>query len=49
MLLWLLIGLVAGAALALALYILIHRARLKGRKEQILVEAEREGEAIKKE
>ena len=49
MLLGLLIGLVVGAALALAIYIIINKMRLKGKKEQILVEAEREGEAIKKE
>ena len=49
MLTGLLIGLVVGALLALAIYIPVHRARLKGRKEQILLDAEREGEAIKKE
>ena len=49
MLLGLLIGLAVGAALALAIYIIINKMRLKGKKEQILVEAEREGEAIKKE
>ena len=49
MLTGLLIGLVVGALLALAIYIPVHKARLKGQKEQILADAEREGEAIKKE
>ena len=49
MLTGIIIGLVLGAVLALTIYILIHKARLKGQKESILLEAEKEGEAIKKE
>jgi ribonucrease Y len=39
----------AGAAVALAIYITLHRRSLKGRKEDILEQAELEGENIKKE
>ena len=39
----------AGAAVALAIYITLHRRSLKGRKEEILEQAEIEGENIKKE
>jgi ribonucrease Y len=39
----------AGAAVALAIYITLHRRSLKGRKEEILEQAELEGENIKKE
>ena len=49
MLTGILIGVVIGAVLALAIYITITKIRLKGRKEQILMDAEKEGEAIKKE
>ena len=38
-----------GAAIALTVYILVHRAGLKGKKEEILEQAEIEGENIKKE
>ena len=43
------IGFVAGAAVALAAYILIRRSILKGKKEEILEKAEIEGEKIKNE
>ena len=39
----------AGAAVALAIYITLHKRSLKGRKEDILEQAELEGENIKKE
>ena len=39
----------AGAAVALAIYITLHKRSLKGRKEEILEQAELEGENIKKE
>ena len=39
----------AGAAVALAIYITLHRRSLKGRREEILEQAELEGENIKKE
>ena len=45
----LIIGFVAGAVLALGLYIAIRRAILKGKKEEILEKAEIEGEKIKNE
>ena len=45
----LIIGFVAGALLALGLYITIRRAVLKGKKEEILEKAEIEGEKIKNE
>ncbi|MGM9762666.1 MAG: ribonuclease Y [Candidatus Cryptobacteroides sp.] len=40
---------IVGAAIALTIYILVHRAMLKGQKEKILQEAEVEAENIKKE
>ena len=43
------IGFVAGAAVALAAYILIRRSILKGKKDEILEKAEIEGEKIKNE
>jgi len=43
-----LIGLVIGAAVALAIYIAIRKSVLKGRKETIISEAEKEAEDIKK-
>ncbi len=49
MLTGIIIGLVVGAALALAIYITIHKLQLKGKKEAILENAEREAENIKKE
>ena len=49
MLTGIIIGVVAGAILALAIYIIITRIRLKGQKDKIIQEAEKEGEAIKKE
>ena len=45
----LIIGFVAGAVLALVLYIAIRRSILKGKKEEILEKAEIEGEKIKNE
>jgi ribonuclease Y len=45
----LIIGFVAGAVLAIGLYIAIRRAILKGKKEEILEKAEIEGEKIKNE
>ena len=45
----LLIGLVAGAIIALAAYILIRRSILKGKRDEILEKAELEGEKIKNE
>ena len=48
-LLSLIIGIIAGAAVALVAYILIHRASLKGRGEEIIEKAELEGEKIKQE
>ena len=45
----LLIGFLAGAAIALCAYILIRRAILKGKREEILEKAEIEGEKIKNE
>ncbi len=39
----------AGAAVALAIYITLHKRSLKGRREDILEQAELEGENIKKE
>ena len=45
----LIIGFVAGAILALVIYILIRRAILKGKKDEILEKAEIEGEKIKNE
>jgi len=46
---FLLLGVVLGAILALAIYILVRRSVLKGRKDEILEKAELEGESIKKE
>ena len=43
------IGFVAGAVLALAVYILVRRAILKGKRDEILEKAEIEGEKIKNE
>ena len=45
----LIIGFVAGAVLALGLYIAVRRAILKGKKDEILEKAEIEGEKIKNE
>ena len=45
----LLIGLLAGAVIALAVYILIQRTVLRGKQEEILEKAEIEGEKIKNE
>ena len=45
----LLIGLLAGAVIALAVYILIQRTVLRGKREEILEKAEIEGEKIKNE
>ena len=45
----LLIGLIVGAVLALAAYILIRRSVLKGKSNEILEKAEIEGEKIKNE
>ena len=45
----LLIGIVAGAVLALTIYILVRRSILKGRKDEIIKKAELEAENIKKE
>ena len=45
----LVIGFVAGAVLALVVYILIRRAILKGKRDEILEKAEIEGEKIKNE
>ena len=45
----LIIGFVAGAVLALGLYIAIRRAILKGKRDEILEKAEIEGEKIKNE
>ena len=44
----LLVGVVIGAALALAIYIFVRKSMLKGRKEEIIAEAENEAESIKK-
>ncbi|MBR1872609.1 MAG: ribonuclease Y [Bacteroidales bacterium] len=46
---YLIIGIVVGAALALGIYIPVRKSMLKGRKEEILEKAEIEGENIKKE
>ena len=43
----LLIGFLAGAAIALGVYILVRRSILKGKREEILEKAELEGEKIK--
>ena len=40
---------IAGAILALGIYILVRKSVLKGRKDEILLQAEQEGESIKKE
>ncbi len=45
----LLVGAVAGAVIALAIYILVRKAILKGRKDDIIKKAELEGESIKQE
>ena len=45
----LLIGIVGGAVVALATYILVRRVVLRGRSEEIIVKAELEAESIKKE
>ena len=45
----LLIGVVIGALAAIAMYILIQKMILKGRRQQIIQKAEFEGESIKKE
>ena len=45
----LLIGLLAGAVIALAVYILIQRTLLRGKRDEILEKAEIEGEKIKNE
>ena len=45
----LLIGIAIGAAAAIAIYITVHRMILKGRKDQIIENAELEAENIKKE
>ena len=47
--LYLVIGFVAGAAIALALYILVRKSILKGKRDEILEKAEIEGEKIKNE
>ncbi len=47
--LYLLIGAIAGAILALGIYIVLHKRALKGKKEEILEKAEIEAENIKKE
>ena len=47
--LMLIVGLVAGAVIALVIYILIRRSILKGKKDEILAQAELEGEKIKNE
>ena len=44
-----LLAAVAGAAIALAIYICLHKALQKGRADAIIAEAEAEGENIKKE
>ena len=43
------IGAVCGAVIALAVYILVRRIVLKGKKDAIIAEAERQGEAIRQE
>ncbi len=47
--LYCIIGFVCGAVIALIAYIVIRKIVLKGRKDNIIKEAEREGEAIKQE
>ncbi len=49
MIIWLLIGIVVGAAVSLSVYFLVKRIVLKGQKEQIIVKAELEAENIKQE
>lgn len=46
---FLILAAVAGATVALAIYIFLHKRSLKGKKEQILEKAEMEAESIKKE
>lgn len=46
---YLLIGAIAGAALALAIYSAVRKSLLKGKREEILEKAEIEAESIKKE
>ena len=43
------IGLAIGAAAALSIYILVRKSALKGKKDEILAQAELEGEKIKNE
>ena len=47
--LFLIIGLVVGAVVALLIYILIRKSALKGKKDEIIAQAELEGEKIKNE
>ena len=47
--LFLILGVIVGAALALAIYIFLHKRSLNGKKEEILAQAEVEAENIKKE
>ncbi|MBQ0044731.1 MAG: ribonuclease Y [Bacteroidales bacterium] len=47
--LYLIIAAIVGAIIALAVYITVKKAILKGKREEILEKAEKEGEAIKKE
>ena len=49
MILTILISAILGALAAIGIYIPVHKASLKGRKEEILLKAEQEGENIKKE
>ena len=47
--LYLIIGFVAGAAIALALYIMVRKSIQKGKRDEIIEKAEIEGEKIKNE
>lgn len=47
--LFLILGVIVGAALALVIYIFLHKRSLNGKKEEILAQAEVEAENIKKE
>ena len=49
MLVYIILAALLGAAIALAIYIFLHKRSLNGKKEEILEQAELEGENIKKE
>lgn len=49
MIFYFILAAILGAVIALAIYIALHRAKLKGQREEILINADKEAESIKKE